>query len=220
VIGSWPSPQGGEEYAVTFDRGRARRLLVLPALFDEHNKLRHFTLEVMRRLDVAGIDASLPDLPGCNESLAPLEAQTLDGWREAAGAAAAYFGATHVLSIRGGAFCEPPQLPCLRYAPVTGASVLRALLRARVIASKEAGIAESSEALAELGRREGLELAGYRLGAAMIAGLESAEPSGGVALANITQAEVGGPALWLRAEPDHSPEQADVLAAIVAGQLA
>ena len=48
-------------------------------MFDEANKLRHFTIELMRRLDTAGIDTFLPDLPGCNESLAPLEAQT--GWQ-------------------------------------------------------------------------------------------------------------------------------------------
>ena len=51
-----PSPDG-DEYALAFDRGRAQRLLVLPALFDEANKLRHFTVEVLRRLDVSGIDA-------------------------------------------------------------------------------------------------------------------------------------------------------------------
>jgi hypothetical protein len=220
VIGSWPSPQGGEEYAVTFDRGRARRLLVLPALFDEHNKLRHFTVEVMRRLDAAGIDSFLPDLPGVNESRARLEAQSLAEWREAAAAAAAHFAASHVLSIRGGALCEPTRPAVLRYAPAIGSSILRALLRARVIASKEAGVAESTEALTALGRAEGLELGGYRLSPAMIADLETAEPSGGAALANIAQADLGGPALWLRAEPDHSAEQADALAALVASHLA
>ena len=220
MIGSWPSPRGGEEYAVIFERSRALRLLVLPALFDEGNKLRHFTIEVMRRLDGTGIDCVLPDLPGCNESLAPLEEQTLEGWREAAAEAARHFGASHLLSMRGGALCEPAGLACLRYAPATGASLLRGMLRARVIASKEAGRHESSEALAEAGRAEGLELAGYRLGLTMIRELEVAEPSGGAALANIAQGDLGGPGLWLRAEPDHSPEQADALAALITAHLA
>lgn len=184
--------------------------MVLPALFDEANKLRHFTVEVMRGLDAGGVDAVLPDLPGCNESLAPLELQTLLGWREAAEMAAALFGATHFLSLRGGALVAPP-LPGARYAPATGASILRALLRARVIASREAGIEESREALLDAGRKGGLELAGFRLGALMIAELEKAEPVGGTALANISQAELGGSGLWLRAEPDHSPEQAEAL---------
>ncbi len=216
MIAAWPGPDG-EEYAVAFDRGRERRVLVLPALFDEANKLRHFTVEVMRRLDMAGVDAMLPDLPGCNESLAPLEDQTLQGWREAADAAAGHFGATHVLAIRGGALCALAGLPVWRYVPATGPSILRAMLRARVIASKEAGAEENREDLLEQGREAGLELAGYRLGGQIIRELETAEPSGGAALANIAQGDLGGAGLWLRAEPDHDPAQADALAAIVAG---
>lgn len=219
MLAAWFDAAGGEEYAFTFDRARRARLLVLPALFDEANKLRHFTIDAMRRLDEAGIDTLLPDLPGCNESAAPLEKQTLAGWRKAAAAAAVHFGATDVLTIRGGALCAPDDLPVLRYAPVTGASLLRALLRARVIASKEAGVEESREGLMERGLREGLELAGYRLGPTLLKELETAEPRGGAALLNIAQSELDGPGLWLRAEPDHSPEQARALADIVARAL-
>lgn len=219
MIAVWPSPDG-DEYALAFDRGRDRRLLVLPALFDEANKLRHFTVEVLRRLDVMGIDAALPDLPGCNESLAPLELQTIAMWTAAAEAAASHFRATHTLTIRAGALCAPAGLPVLRYAPTTGAALLRGLLRARILASKEAGLDEDREALLERGRREGLELAGYRLGASMVRDLESAEPTGGAPLATIAQADLGGAGLWLRAEPDHSHEQAQALAARVAEALA
>ena len=63
-------------------------------------------------------------------------------------------------------------------------------------------------------------LAGYRLGASMVRDLESAEPTGGAPLATIAQADLGGAGLWLRAEPDHSPEQAQALAARVAEALA
>ncbi len=220
MISAWPSPDGGEEYALALVEGRPHRLLVLPALFDEANKLRHFTVETMRALDAAGIDAVLPDLPGCNESLAPLETQTLASWRAATADAAAHFEATHVLSIRGGALCEPTGIPALRYAPATGSAILRGMLRARVLASKEAGLAEDREQLLEHGRRNGLELAGYRLGAALVGELETAEPSGGAALVNIGQGDIGGAGLWLRAEPDHSPEQAEALAAAVAKALA
>lgn len=216
MIGAWPTPSGDEECAVVFDRGRERRILILPALFDEANKLRHFTIEAMRQLDAARIDTFLPDLPGCNESIAALEGQTVAGWRAATMMAADHFGVTHVLSLRAGALCEPGGLPTLRYAPATGAALLRGLLRARVIASKEAGVDEDRDALLERGRREGLELAGYRLGAQMVRELESAEPSGGAALANIAQADLGGAGLWLRAEPDHDPVQAEALAALVA----
>lgn len=214
MITAWPGPDG-DEYALAFDRGRERRVLVLPALFDEANKLRHLAVETMRRLDQAGIDTVLPDWPGCNESLAPLEEQTLQGWRDGAQTAAVHFGATHVLTVRAGALCAPPDLPAWRYAPATGSSILRAMLRARVLASKEAGIEETRESLLEQGRTTGLELAGYRLGAAMIRELETAEPSGGAAIANIAQSDIGGAGLWLRAEPDHDPAQAEALAAAI-----
>ncbi|MEO6152275.1 MAG: hypothetical protein ABIT09_02655 [Croceibacterium sp.] len=220
MIAGYPSPAGGKEYAVGFDRRRAHRVLVLPALFDEANKLRHFTIEVLRALDVVGIDGFLPDLPGCNESLAALEGQSLASWLLAAEAAAHHFGATAAVSIRGGALCLPPMLPVIRYAPVIGASVLRGLLRARVIASKESGRPESSERLASQGRRDGLELAGYHLGPQMIADLETAEPAGGASITEITQSDVGGPGLWLRVEPDHNPAQAARLASLIGAALA
>ena len=83
MIATWRAPSLGgksaEELLVSFDRGRARRVLVLPALFDEANKLRHFTVQIMRALDELGLDCFLPDLPGCSESLVPLEDQTLEG---------------------------------------------------------------------------------------------------------------------------------------------
>ena len=212
VIATWPGPEG-DEYVLAFDRSRAARLLVLPPLFDEANKTRHLLAEVMRRLDGAGIDCFLPDLPGCNESLVPLETRTLAGWRAATVAAGEHFGATHVLAVRAGALVAPA-LPGWRYAPQAGSSVLRAMLRARVIASREAGTDETSESLLEQGRADGLELAGYRLGAALVRELESAEPA--AHLADIAQRDVGGSGLWLRAEPGFDPKQADALAAIVA----
>jgi hypothetical protein len=216
VIAAWPGP-AGEEYAVAFDEGRLRRVLVLPAWFDESNKLRHFTVEVMRRLAGAGVDSFLPDLPGCNESSAPLADQTLDTWRSEAAEAASFFAATHVLAIRAAAAIAP-DLPGWRYGPLAPASQLRSLLRARVLSSREAGREEDRDALLAEGRRSGLDLAGYRLGAAMIAGLAEAElPQG--PQRDIAQGDLGGAGLWLRAEPDHDPRQADALAAILAMEL-
>ncbi|HTM95656.1 MAG TPA: hypothetical protein VL100_07555 [Croceibacterium sp.] len=212
MIATWPGPEG-DEYVLAFDRSRAARLLILPPLFDEANKTRHLLAEVMRRLDGAGIDSFLPDLPGCNESLAPLATQTLAGWRAAAVAVGEHFGATHVLTVRAGALMAP-ELPGWRYAAQAGSSVLRAMLRARVIASREAGTDETSDELLEKGREHGLELAGYHIGAALIGELESAEPS--TNLTDIAQGDVGGSGLWLRAEPGFDAKQADALAAIAA----
>jgi hypothetical protein len=218
MIASWPALQG-EEYAFTQDRGRKQRVLVLPALFDEANKTRHLVVEVMRRIDGAGIDSFLPDLPGCNESPAPLEQQTLGGWREAAQAAAAHFAATHVLTVRAGAILASNALPGWRYAPLAGPNALRALLRARTISAREAGAAETIEDITEQGRKDGLELAGYRLGAEMFRELEAAALPDSNGLSDIAQSTVGGGGLWLRAEPGFDPAQADALAALVAMEL-
>ena len=213
----WPCPAPGgtrDEMALALDHGRAHRLLVLPAWFDEANKLRRQTVEVMRRLDLSGIDSFLPDLPGSNESEAPLADQTLDGLRAASAAAASHFRATHVLAIRAGGMVAPPGLPGWSYASLAGRQALRSMVRARTIAAKEAGRIERTEDLQELARRDGIELAGWSIGAAMFCALEAAESGG--ELAEIDQATVGGTPLWLRAEPDENPEQADTLAAIVA----
>ena len=225
MISTWniPASDSGpatEELLVSFDRGRAVRVLVCPAWFDEANKLRRFTVEVMRRLDRAGIDSLLPDLPGCNESLAPLVEQTPESWRAAAQGAAEALGATHVLAIRAGALVAPRGLPGWHYSAQSGPKLLRGMLRARTIASREAGISETSEALLAEGRTAGLTLGGWTLGAAMIRALESAEPTLAPGQSEIAQTQVGGPGLWLRGEPGENPAQADALAALIAGGLA
>ena len=205
-----------EELALAFDQGRKHRLLVIPALFDEANKLRRMTVEVMRRLDHSGVDCFLPDWPGCNESRAKLCEQSLESWRAAAAAAASAFQVTHILSLRAGALLAPEGLPGWRYAPTGGRQVLRAMLRARTIVAREAGREETMDSLQELGRAEGVELAGWSLGAAMFSQLEGAKVPDNPLLTEIEQSSLGGGGLWLRAEPDEDPEQADALAAIVA----
>ena len=215
----WPSPGGIAEYALTFDRQRSCRLLVVRGLFDEGNKLRHFTVEVMRHLDSAGIDSFLPDLPGTNESLAPLEPQTLTGWQEAMETAADHFGATHVLAIRGGALIAPKKLPAIHYAPASGASILRAMLRAQVMIAREAGRETNREDLFERARSDGMRLAGYHLGPDMIGELEAAAVIDETAI-EIAQGDIGGGGLWLRAEPGHDASQAATLAQLVAEKLA
>jgi hypothetical protein len=220
MIGTWPCPAGdqatAQEYAFSFDSGRAKRLLIVPALFDESNRLRRLTVEVMRRLNGAGIDTFLPDLPGCNESLSDLCKFALADWASAMVAAARHFRASHVLAVRGGALVVPRSLPGWRYAPVNGATILRQMLRMRMLAAREAGREETQGSLIELGLAEGLELAGYRLSSTMVAALQSATPPEETEQSIIGQDMLGGSPLWLRAEPDEDREQADALAAVIA----
>lgn len=214
-----PGPSGQcDEYALTFDRGRDSRVLIIPALFDEANRMRRMLVDTMRLLDADGIDTFLPDLPGCNESPQSFTAQSLHGWREAMENVARHFRATDVLAIRGGALVYPATMPGWVLEPAKGASILRQMLRARVIAAREAGRHEDSAALLEQGRTEGLELAGYRFGAGLIAGLQDALPQiEGQRL--IAQTELGSAGLWLRAEPSAAPEQSVALWRIIAADL-
>lgn len=219
---SWPCPLPGggtvEEYALTFDRDRPRRLLIVPALFDEANRLRRLTVETMRRLDGAGIDSMLPDLPGTNESLQPLDVQEPHDWSDAMTAAARLFGATHVLGIRGGCLFTPRHLPRLHYAPTKAAAILRQMLRARTLAAREAGLEETREGLMTSALAGGIELAGHRLGAEFVRQFEPLTPS--AEAIEIAQDTIGGSGLWLRAEPGESATQADALAAAIVVALA
>lgn len=218
----WPCPLPGgataEELALCTPREGRSLVLIVPALFDEANRMRRLTVETMRRLEAAGIAAVLIDLPGTNESLIPLESLSLDDWRAATMAAATHFGATHCLAIRGGALVAPPALPGWHYAPAKGASLLRQMLRARILTDREAGREETQDSLLTLGKDASLELSGHRLSAAMLDQLGSALPAPGAAV--IDQEMIGGGPLWLRAEPDDDADQADALAAVIAVGIA
>lgn len=223
MIDTWDAPLPGDktskELLLSFDRDRTNRVLVLPAWFDEANKLRRLTVELMRRLDNAGIDGFLPDLPGCNESLQPLQEQTIGGWRKMAQMAAREFRATHIFAIRAGALVAPRDLPGWRYAPQSGPKTLRAMIRAQVISEQEAGRESTSEALLQAGREKGLVLAGWPIGASMVREIEDAQIDEVEGQGDIAQPAIGGAGLWLRAEPDFDTAQADALAAIVSAEL-
>ena len=87
------------------------------------------------------------------------------------------------------------------------------MLRARTIAAREAGRAERTEDLQIQGRQRGIELGGWQIGPSMFGALEQAALDH--ELTEIDQSAIGGAGLWLRAEPDEDPEQADALAALV-----
>lgn len=210
IIAHWPCA-GGQELSLSFDQTRAVRLLILPALFEEANKLRHFTLAVMGGLDRAGVDSFLPDFPGWNESLAPLADPSIPAWRECAKAAANHFSASHVLTIRASASLAPPNLPGWHYAPHPLPAALKQMLRARVLASRELGSSETGADLLSNGREHGLTLSGYPLSAAMVRDMADATISPNFSQSAISHSEVGGPALWLSAEPQDGLAQADAL---------
>lgn len=205
-------------------------LLILPPLFDEANRVRHLMVETARALAGHGIASLLPDLPGCNESLVPLDRASISLWQAALTACAEQLGpVSHVASIRGGALLDGAlgDLPRWRLAPVKGGQLLRTMLRTKIASDREAGITSSSEALMESARTQGIELAGNHLSPCMIRELDAAAPSDGsaVRLARFADdpleadARIAGAPLWLRAEPAYDAAMAQSIAADLAAWM-
>lgn len=214
LAGTWPNQPGADEYAVSFDGGRSRRVLLIPALFGEANKMRRFTVQTMRALDREGFDSFLPDLPGTGESLHLLSDQSLASWRAAMENGAQHFRATHVVTIRGGCLCGPPSLPRMSYAPLAGASIMRALVRMHMISEREAGRGTSSEELDQTARAKGVWVGGYDLRPQLYQDI--IEATAVDADQTLAASDLGGPGLWLRAEPGEAPDQSQRFANLIA----
>jgi hypothetical protein len=193
----------------------SRNILIISPLFDEMNRMRRVLVSAMRTLAEDGVSSMLIDLPGCNESLAPLETQDLASWRQAVADCAGQLGATHIASVRGGALVDDGvALPHWRLAPVKGSSLLKTMIRTRIAGEKEAGKATTEAELMAAAQAAPLELGGNLLDPAMVAQLATAEP---VPLANLTTRKLGeditGSPLWLRAEPQDDAAMSASIAA-------
>lgn len=198
-------------------------ILIVPPLFEEANRTRRTLVLAMRALAADGFAAVLPDLPGQNESLVPLEKVDLASWQNAlAEAAATIDGPLIIASLRGGALVDhhPKVAAWWRLAPVGGASLLRTLMRARVAADREGGVTSSLDSLQAEAATAPLLLAGNRLSPAMIAQLGSAETHPVARLRTVTLGSgadaIAGTPLWLRAEPGEDAAMAKAIAADIA----
>ena len=222
MYATWPCPMPdgstGEEMVLGFDAGRESRLLIVAPLFDEANKFLHQLSEIMRKLHARGIDCFLPDLPGCNESLAPFAHQSLAHWRACVTAAAANFSATDIFAIRSGCWLVPEDGSGWLYAPAKPQQVLRSMIRARMLSAKEAGREETADRLMGTARADGIDLAGWPLGPQLVAELEGGQFDAPDGYTMIEQGEVGGKPLWLRAENDSDPGQANAIVSMIAGR--
>jgi pimeloyl-ACP methyl ester carboxylesterase len=193
-------------------------ILIVPPLFEEANRTRRTLVLAMRALAAEGFAAVLPDLPGQNESLVPLVEADLDRWQDAlAEVVSVIDGPTIIASFRGGALIDHKAKAGAwwRLAPVGGASLLRTLMRARVSADREAGVASSLEGLQDDAKTAPLLLAGNRLSPAMIAQLGTSEAQAVEPLRSVGLGADGiaGTPLWLRAEPGEDAAMAAAIAA-------
>jgi hypothetical protein len=207
---------GRDEAVLSFgDEQAGQVIMIVPPLFDEMNRVRAMLVGAMRELALRGIITVLPDIPGCNESLAAISSQSISSWRGAMVAAAAQLGATHVASIRGGALIDADiALLHWRLAAVKGASLLKTMLRTRIASDKESGRISSMESLLGEAQSGPIELSGYMLGADMLAELDAAVPDAACQTydAALGDGLVGKP-LWLRADPQEDAEMSLALAA-------
>lgn len=82
-------------------------ILFVPPLFEEANRTRRTLVLAMRALAADGFAALLPDLPGQNDSLVPLEQVDLTTWQSAlADIAATIDGPLIIASLRGGTLID------------------------------------------------------------------------------------------------------------------
>ncbi|KGB52394.1 hypothetical protein FG91_03512 [Sphingopyxis sp. LC81] len=193
-------------------------VLIVPPLFEEANRTRRTLVLAMRALAAEGFAAVLPDLPGQNESLVPLEQVDLARWQDALVEVAADIdGPILVAAVRGGVLIDHRVKAAAwwRLAPVGGTSLLRTLMRARVSADREAGLTSSLESLQEEAKTKPLLVAGNRLSPEMVAQLGTSEAQVVEPLRSISLGADGiaGTPLWLRAEPGEDAAMAAAIAA-------
>lgn len=206
-----------------------RRVMLVPPLFDEMNRMRKMLVDVMRALEGLEVGSFLPDLPGTNESLIGLEQVTFSDWQAAIQACAQQHEISHIASFRGGALTVAAMDKASHwiFSPVKGATILRTMMRTRVAADRESGLNTSLAELAAQAETRPLELAGNILGSDLFAQLNAAEIP---AMENQrivrlesdnkpSDIQIPGSALWLRAEPDDDPAMSKTIANDIAAWI-
>lgn len=208
---------GGAENSLCFvPSGAKRRILIVPPLFDEMNRMRRTLLQTMRIMSASGIASCLPDLPGLGESTAALSAQSIAGWRSALKSAAQMWDATHIFSVRGGCLLEDDcAVPIMRLVPVKGASLVKTLVRAQIASNKESGVPSTADGLAQQALSGTVMLAGNIFTAQLWADLDGAVPAERPGISEMNLADIQGTALWLRAEPGYDAAMAAALAKVL-----
>jgi hypothetical protein len=127
-------------------------VLIIEPLFEEANRTRRMIATMARLLTAQYISATIVELPGTGESLIDIADVRIVDWQVAVDAAVAATGATIIASFRGGSLLDGVGLPVWRFAPETGARIVRDLRRVRASGSSEtyAGHVLSDAFLGEL----------------------------------------------------------------------
>jgi hypothetical protein len=196
------------EAVLRFGQDLPVTLAVLPALFEEANRMRRFTVSVMRRLAERGIGTALPDFPGMGESLTPLASVCLADWHDFARDFARHYPAS--IAFRGGCLLDTPFAHRWRLAPERGERLLRDMVRATAM-----GAGANAGEIDATARRDGARLAGSVFSAGLYNDLQAA-----VQVPDAFVSSVEGPKLWRLAEPGDDPAYAAAVADDIAGWVA
>lgn len=219
---------GGREAMIRFGPSKGPVVIAAMPLFEEANRTRALVVMILRALAERGIGSALPDLPGVGESLIETENASLTIWKEAFSAAVSSLAnqRVHTIAIRGGALVDQDAMPTRRwhFAPVTGASLVRDLLRTRLVVEGEG--AEPFDTSDPDG--PAIELAGNLVSRHLLAELENATPSTVTPVrivrletdAGAADLKIPGAPLWRRSEPDNDPDLAIRLADDIAAWIA
>ena len=198
---------GSEELWVRVGAHHPQQILIIEPLFEEKNRTRRLIADVMRGLDRLQIGSTLPDLPGTGESLTEIAEFSFEDWKEAIAAANLAIAPTITVSLRGGALLDFGAQHAWRFAPETGARIVRDLKRSQLASAATAplyaGHALSSQFLAELEAATSPTHANLRT---VRLNSDAAE----------ADAKLAGTPLWRRAEPGDDPELAAAMVADIA----
>jgi hypothetical protein len=196
--------RGGTEMLLRHGAGLPITLLILPALFEEANRMRRFTVSVMRNLAEFGIGTVLPDLPGTSESVTDLADVTLQDWHDTVSDVTdTIFGS---VAIRGGALIDGTFKNRWRLAPESGERLLRDMMRATAFSE---GV--SATELDRQARTTQKRLVGNLFSPSLYKALQTAVPVEGAHIS-----AVDGPKLWRAAEPGDAPDFAQLVAIDIA----
>lgn len=203
--------QAGEERLRTQGEDLPVQVLILPALFDEANRMRRFTVQLMHRLVEHGIGSLLPDLPGTGESILDLADVNWSDWAEAVRIVSDRLppGERLSVAIRGGSLLDRfvgdrPGVShrAWQISPETGQRILLGVRRAMKLA--------------------GSSVPGYVMSERLETPLSRAVP--GVADRVVRLASdsaeahhhIAAPPLWRRAEPSEDLDLVEQVAADIA----
>lgn len=214
-------------------------VVMLPALFEEHNRTRSLAVAICRMLAALGVASALPDLPGQGESLVGTEEITLTKLRSGLAAAVEHLyhqkHRTYSASIRSGAIIDAgsPMHGHWYFSPMSGQQQIAdfAKILAAAGRSSEAHLLRNSYQIDDT--ISSFEIAGNLISVALLhdlardAGKYSMNTPGiptRMLRLESDRAEahrhVPGTPLWRRAEPGNDPALAALLAKDIADWIA